>query len=56
MKSNTKNSKLWQENYITALAFSIKNDFCAVATKLDHVVRIYEVKNLNDVDSWNFVQ
>lgn len=56
MKSNISNSKLWQDNYITALSFSAKNNYCAVATKLDHIVRIYAVNNLTNVDSWTFLQ
>ena len=56
MKSKISNSKLWQDNLITALGFSAKNNYCAIATKLDHNVRIYAVSNLNNVDSWEFLQ
>ena len=56
MKSKISNSKLWQDNLITALGFSVKNNYCAVATKLDHIVRIYAVNNLNSVDSWLLLQ
>ena len=56
MKSKISNTKLWQDNYITALAFSTNSRYCALATKLDHVVRIYAVSNFNNVDSWEFIQ
>jgi WD40 repeat protein len=56
MKDQTSNARHFQQNFITALAFSKKADYCVVATKKDHTARIYKVNNLTNINSWTFVQ
>jgi len=41
---------------VSAVAFSKKADYCAVATKKDHIARIYKVKNLTNINSWVLLQ
>lgn len=52
MKADQSNSLLWQTNCISALAFSHDVNYCAVATKQDHLVRLYRVTSLTQVDTW----
>lgn len=46
------NSKLLQTNNVSALAFSIKGDYCVVATKKDHTAHLFRVNTLANIDSW----
>jgi WD40 repeat protein len=50
------NSKLLQERGVSSLSFSQKGDYCALATKKDHTIRIFRVANLSNVDSWQELQ
>ncbi len=50
------NSKYLQENNVTALAFSKKNQYCAIATKNNHLVNVYKVNTFNNIDSWEILQ
>lgn len=56
MKAEQSNSRLWQTNCISAVAFSLDGQYCAVATKQDHIVHLYRVGALNQVDSWTLLQ
>lgn len=49
-------TKYLQENKVTALAFSVNSDFCAIATKENHKIRVFKVKTLNNIDSWENLQ
>ena len=50
------NSYIWQKNCISALSFSPDAQYCALATKQDHVVHLYRVNSLDNVDSWQLIQ
>jgi actin related protein 2/3 complex subunit 1A/1B len=50
------NSSIWQTNCISALSFSPDAQYCALATKQDHVVHLYRVNSLENVDSWQLIQ
>jgi actin related protein 2/3 complex, subunit 1A/1B len=56
MKGEQSNSKLWQSSCISALAFSQDAQYCAVATKQDHIVHLYRVTSLAQVDAWVLLQ
>jgi actin related protein 2/3 complex, subunit 1A/1B len=56
MKESQSNMLYLQENRISALSFSHKADYCAIATKKDHMVHIYRVNKLNEVNSWTLLQ
>ena len=50
------NSLYLQENHISAMDFSDKADYCAIATKKGHKVNIYKVNRLKDINSWELLQ
>jgi len=56
MKEQVSNARHFQQNYVTALGFSRQADYCVVATKKDHIARIYKVNNLTNINSWTFLQ
>ena len=56
MKPNTPLSKYLQENHLSSLAFSHTGEFCALATKKEVKVLVYRVREINSIDSWEFIQ
>lgn len=50
------NSRLLQLNNVSALAFSLKGDYCVVATKKDQTARLFRVTTLANLDSWQLIQ
>jgi hypothetical protein len=56
MKDSPPNSYFLQENHISAMGFSHRADFCAIATKKDHTVNIFRVVKANDINSWELLQ
>ena len=56
MKNSSSHSRTLQTNCISALAFSPRHDYCAIATKSDHIVRVFKVTQLSSIDSWQLVQ
>ncbi len=55
ISNNMSHSQYLQENHISALAFNPKMEFCAIATKKNFTLNIFEVKHLNDIDSWKVI-
>lgn len=56
MKDSPSNSLFFQQNHISAMGFSPKADYCAIATKKDHTVNIFRVVKANDINSWELLQ
>ena len=50
------NSKILQDNHITGLSFSPRHDYCAIATKVDHTVRVFRANPMNNIDGWQLAQ
>ena len=55
MKTDS-NEKTFQDNGISAVAFAPKLDYCVIATKKDHVARLFKIGKLEDVNSWKLIQ
>jgi len=56
MQASPSNSHILQTHRVSALAFSPRRDYCAIATKIDHTLRIFRVTTLNNIDSWKPLQ
>ena len=56
MKLSKSTSLFIQENLLTAMAFSHSGEFCCLATKKDVKVLVFRVKQIEDIDSWEFLQ
>lgn len=54
--SKITNSDLLQENGISALSFSKNGMYCAIGTKKNYVVYVFEIKVFNDINSWVILQ
>jgi hypothetical protein len=51
-----KNHKILIENGISACSFSKNGLYCAIGTRKNFKVYIFEIKTFNDIDSWNIIQ
>jgi WD40 repeat protein len=56
MKGSVTNIQLLRDNCVSALSFSHKADYCTIATKKDHVLHIFKVRDLTNINSWTLLQ
>lgn len=56
LMSKNKNSDLLEENGVSALAFSKNGAYCAIATKKNAKVYVFEIKTFNDINTWIILQ
>lgn len=56
MKGTVTNVQLLRENYISTMSFSHKTDYCAIATKKDHTLRVFKVQDIKNINSWTLLQ
>jgi WD40 repeat protein len=56
MQNNISNIKLLEDNGITSLSFSKNGAYCAIGTKKDFKLFVFEIKTLNDINTWKLLQ
>lgn len=56
MQQKKSNTLLLEQNLVTALSFSRSDEFCCIATKKDHKLYIFKVKDVSNINSWELLQ
>ena len=56
MKLGKSNSAYLSENLLTSMGFSHSGEFCCMATKRNVKLLVFKVKDLTNIDTWEFLE